>query len=201
MVRIRLPNGVVDAGQLRLVADLAERHARGIVDLTVRQNFQLHWVSSEALPDVLDALRASGITTMGACGDVTRNVVGCPLAGVDADELIDASPLVAETTALLNGHGDFYNLPRKFKVSIAGCRSWCAYPELNDVGFTAVRDPRSGEVGFALRVGGGLSTDPYLARALDVFVRPAQVPDVVRGIAAVFRDSDVLRQHREKARL
>jgi sulfite reductase (ferredoxin) len=201
MVRIRIPNGVLQSAQLRTVADLAERHARGIVDLTVRQNFQLHWVSSEALPDVLDTLRASGITTMGACGDVTRNVIGCPLAGVDADELIDASPLVAETTALLNGHADFYNLPRKFKVSIAGCRSWCAYPEINDVGFTAVRDPRNGEVGFSLRVGGGLSTDPYLARRLDVFVRPDQVPTVVRGIAEVFRDSEVLRQHREKARL
>ena len=201
MVRIRIPNGVLDSGQLRTVADLAERHARGIIDLTVRQNFQLHWVSSEALPDVLETLRATGITTMGSCGDVTRNVVGCPLAGVDADELIDASPLVASTTALLNGHGDFYNLPRKFKVSIAGCRSWCAYPEINDVGLTAVRDPRSGEVGFSLRVGGGLSTEPQLARRLDVFVRPDQVPAVVRGVAEVFRDSDVLREHREKARL
>ena len=85
MVRIRIPNGVVDAAQLRTIAALAERHARGIVDITVRQNFQLHWVTSEALPDVLDMLRATGITTMGACGDVTRNVIGCPLAGVDDD--------------------------------------------------------------------------------------------------------------------
>ena len=201
MVRIRIPNGVVDAAQLRVIAGLAERHARGVLDLTVRQNVQLHWVTSEDLPDVLDALRASGITTMGSCGDVTRNVVGCPLAGVDRDELIDASPLVASTTALLNGNSDFYNLPRKFKVSIAGCRSWCAYPEINDVGLTAVRHPRTGEVGFSLRVGGGLSTEPQLARRLDVFVRPDQVPAVVRGVAEVFRDSDVLREHREKARL
>jgi sulfite reductase (ferredoxin) len=201
MVRIRIPNGVLDAAQARAVAELAERHARGIIDLTVRQNFQLHWITSEALPDVLDTLRATGITTMGACGDVTRNVIGCPLAGVDGDELIDASPLVAASTALLNGHADFYNLPRKFKVSIAGCRSWCAYPEINDVGLTAVRDPRTGEVGFSLRVGGGLSTEPQLARRLDVFVRPEQVPAVVRGVAEVFRGSAVLREHREKARL
>lgn len=201
MVRVRLPNGMLDARQVRVVADLAERHARGVVDITVRQNFQLHWVTIESLPVVLEGLRDSGITTMGACGDVTRNVVGCPLAGVDAGELIDASPLVAETTALLNGHPSFYNLPRKFKVSIAGCRSWCAYPEINDVGLTAVRAPRSGEVGFSLRVGGGLSTDPHLGRRLDVFVRPDQVPAVVRGVAEVFRDSDVLREHREKARL
>jgi sulfite reductase (ferredoxin) len=201
MVRVRIPNGVLEARQVRVVADLAERHALGVVDITVRQNFQLHWVTIEGLPEVLEALRDSGITTMGACGDVTRNVVGCPLAGVDADELIDASPLVASTTRLLNGDPAFYNLPRKFKVSIAGCRLWCAYPEINDVGLTALRHPRTGEVGFSLRVGGGLSTDPHLGRRLDVFVRPDEVPAVVRGVAEVFRDSDVLREHREKARL
>jgi sulfite reductase (ferredoxin) len=201
MLRIRIPNGVVDAARLHTIATLAERHARGIVDLTVRQNVQLHWIEAQALPEVLTTLRDSGLTSMGACGDVTRNVVGCPLAGVDADELLDASPLVDETTALLNGHPDFYNLPRKFKVSIAGCRSWCAYPEINDVGMTAVRDPRSAEIGFSLRVGGGLSTDPHLGRRLDVFVPPVHVPAVVRAVAEVFRDSDVLREQREKARL
>jgi sulfite reductase (ferredoxin) len=201
MLRIRIPNGVVDAARLRTIATLAERHARGIVDLTVRQNVQLHWIEAAALPEVLTTLRDSGLTSMGACGDVTRNVVGCPLAGVDGDELVDASPLVEETTALLNGHPDFYNLPRKFKVSIAGCRSWCAYPEINDVGMTAVRDPRSGEVGFSLRVGGGLSTDPHLGRRLDVFVPPRHAAAVVRAVAEVFRDSDVLREQREKARL
>jgi sulfite reductase (ferredoxin) len=201
MVRIRIPNGILDAAQARTMADLAERHGRGLVDITVRQNFQLHWVTIDSLPEVLETLRESGITTMGACGDVVRNVVGCPLAGVDADEVIDASPLVSEVSALLNGHPAFYNLPRKFKVSIAGCRSWCAYPEINDVGLTAVRDPRSGEVGFSLRVGGGLSTDPHLGRRLDVFVRPAEVAAVVRGVAEIFRDTDVLRERREKARL
>jgi sulfite reductase (ferredoxin) len=211
MVRVRIPNGVIDARQARVVADLADRHALGVVDITVRQNFQLHWVTIEGLPDVLETLRDSGITTMGACGDVVRNVIGCPLAGVDADELIDASPLVAETTALVNGHPAFYNLPRKFKTSIAGCPVWCAYPEINDVGLTAVRHPRSGAVGFSLRVGGAPgpppragpphSTDPHLGRRLDVFVRPDQVPAVVRGVAEVFRDSEVLREHREKARL
>ncbi len=201
MVRVRIPNGVLEAAQVKTIATLAERYARGIVDITVRQNFQFHWVTIEGLPEVLETLRDSGITTMGACGDVTRNVVGCPLAGVDGDELIDASPLVASVTTLLNGHPAFYNLPRKFKVSISGCRSWCAYPEINDVGMTAVRDPRTGAVGFSLRVGGGLSTDPHLGRRLDVFVRPEQVPAVVRGVAEVFRDSNVLREHREKARL
>ncbi|MGH7278615.1 MAG: nitrite reductase, partial [Candidatus Rokuibacteriota bacterium] len=201
MIRVRVPNGILSAPQLSLLADLAERHARGVADLTVRQNVQLHWVTVEDLPVVMQALWRSGLTSLGACGDVTRNVTGCPLAGVDADEIVDASPLVLEATRLLNGNPDFYNLPRKYKITITGCRAWCSYPEINDVGLTALRHPASGEVGFSLRVGGGLSTDPHLGRRLDVFVRPDQVPDVVRGVAEVFRDSAVLREHREKARL
>jgi sulfite reductase (ferredoxin) len=201
MVRIRIPNGFLDARQLRTVADLAERHGRGVADLTVRQNIQLHWVSVAALPDVLGRLSACGLVTLGACGDVTRNVTGCPVAGLDADEVWDASPLVHATTAMLAGSPEFYNLPRKFKVSITGCRSWCTYPEINDVGFTALRHPATGEPGFSLRVGGGLSTDPRLGTRLDAFVRPDQVAAVLKGVAELFKDADELRQNREKARL
>jgi len=201
MVRIRIPNGVLASRQLRTIADLADRHGRGVADITVRQNFQLHWVTLEALPEVFQALWLQGVTTMGSCGDVTRNVTGCPVAGLDADELIDASPLVLQATELVNGNGAFYNLPRKFKVSISGCRSWCTYPEINDIGLTAVRHPETGEVGFALRVGGGLSTDPHLAVKLDAFVPRDRVLAVFQAIAEIFRDSDVLRQNRERARL
>ena len=201
MIRIRIPNGALAAHQLRTLAHLAERHGRGVADLTVRQNVQLHWVPIEDLPTVFETLWRTGITTLGACGDVTRNVTGCPVAGVDADELIDASPFVHEATRLLNGNPDFYNLPRKFKVTITGCRSWCVYPEINDVGLTAVRHPDSGEIGFSVRVGGGLSTDPHLGVRLDAFVRQREVVPVVRGVAEIFRDSDVLRLNREKARL
>ena len=201
MVRIRMPNGVLDSRQLRTIADLAERHGRGIADITVRQNFQLHWVTLEGLPAVFEALWLRDVTTMGACGDVTRNITGCPVAGLDADELIDASPLVQEATELVNGNADFYNLPRKFKVSISGCRAWCAYPEVNDIGLTAVRHPVSGEVGFAVRVGGGLSTDPHLGVRLDAFVPRSRVIAVFRAIAEIFRDSEALRQNRERARL
>ena len=201
MVRIRIPNGVLESPQLRTIADLAEWHGGGVADITVRQNIQLHWVTLESLPEVFRALWLQGVTTMGSCGDVTRNVTGCPVAGLAADELLDASPLVLEATALVNGNADFYNLPRKFKVSISGCRAWCTYPEINDIGFTAVRHPATGEIGFAVRVGGGLSTDPHLGVKLDAFVTRAQALAVFRAIAEIFRDSDVLRQNRERARL
>ncbi len=201
MVRIRIPNGLLLSHQLRTIADLAEKHARGIGDLSVRQNIQLHWLTIESLPSLFQNLWRAGITTVGACGDDTRNITGCPLAGVDADEIVDASPLVYAATLMLNGNPEFYNLPRKYKICISGCRMWCAYPEINDIGMTAVRHPDSGEIGFSLRVAGGLSTNPHLAVRLNAFVHWNQVLPVVRGITEVFRDSDCLRQDREKARL
>ncbi|MGA8029511.1 MAG: nitrite reductase [Bryobacteraceae bacterium] len=203
MVRIRLPGGLLLSHQLRTIADLADQYGRGVADITVRQNFQLHWIPCEALPDVFERLWTCGLTTMAACGDDTRNITGCPLAGVDADEICDASPLIAPTTDMLVGNPEFYNLPRKYKICITGCRSWCCYPEINDVGLTATKRTTGGqeEIGFSLRVGGGLSAEPYFARRLNAFVRWHQVPAVVLGVTRIFRDADVLRQHRERARL
>ncbi|MGA6961418.1 MAG: hypothetical protein WBY38_18540, partial [Candidatus Acidiferrales bacterium] len=162
-----------------------------------------HWVTIEALPEILDRLHSMGLTTMGACGDVVRNITGCPLAGLDADEIFDASPIALELTRQLAGNSQFYNLPRKFKVSITGCHLWCSYPEINDVALTATTRRRNGsiETGFSLRVAGGLSTEPHLAVRLNAFIAPQQALQVVRGVAEIFRESEVLRQSREQARL
>jgi sulfite reductase (ferredoxin) len=203
MVRIRIPNGLMRSEQVRTIANLAEKYGRGVADITVRQNIQLHWVTIESLPDVLQSLWNVGLTTTGACGDVARNITGCPLAGLDGDEIIDASPLALQIDRELGGNSEFYNLPRKFKISITGCRHWCSYPEINDIGLTATTRRRTGksEVGFTMRVGGGLSTNPHLAVALDAFIKPDQVIKVVHGVAEIFRASEVLRVSREKARL
>jgi len=200
MVRIRVPNGLLLANQVRTIAEATRKYARDQADITVRQNIQLHWVRIEDLPDLLESLWRAGLTTMGSCGDDVRNIVGCPLAGVDGDEIYDASHLVEEATKQFVGNAEFYNLPRKFKICITGCNAWCSYPEINDVGLTAVRQS-DGEVGFSLRVAGGLSTDPHLAQRLNAFVLPHQVLPVLTGIAKIFRDSDVLRESRERARL
>jgi sulfite reductase (ferredoxin) len=203
MVRIRIPNGLLRSDQVRAVADIAERHARSVADITVRQNFQLHWVTLESLPEVLESLWHAGLTTTGACGDVARNITGCPVAGLDADEIVDASPLALAIDRELGGVAEFYNLPRKFKISITGCKSWCSYPEINDVALTASTRKRRGaiETGFSLRVGGGLSTDPHIALRLNAFVQWDQVVPVARGVAEIFRASQILRQSRDKARL
>ncbi len=203
MVRIRVPNGLLNSAQVRAVASAAERYAQGIADITVRQNFQLHWITIEDLPDLLESLWQAGLTTLGSCGDVTRNITGCPVAGLDAEEILDASPLAIELDHFFVGNGDFYNLPRKFKISLTGCSSWCSYPEINDVGLTGIRRKTRGaeEEGFSLRVAGGLSTQPHLGVRLNAFVAKNQVLPVVRTIAELFRDADVLRHSREQARM
>lgn len=203
MVRIRIPNGLLRSDQLRAIAGLTQRYGRSIADLTVRQNIQLHWATIEALPEILEELWRVGLNTMGACGDVTRNITGCPVAGVDADEICDASSLAIEADRMLAGNTEFYNLPRKFKISITGCRVWCPYPEINDIGLTAITRVVAGksEIGFGLRVGGGLSTEPYLGAPLNAFVRWNQVLPVIKSVAELFRDSAALREHRERARL
>ena len=182
MMRIGMPNGIVTASQLRVIADVARTHARNLADITTRQNIQLHWLTIEAIPEVVDALDRIGLSPKGACGDVVRNVTGCPLAGIARDEIIDASPLAREIAQSLVANPEFYNLPRKFKMSATGCAVWCSYPEINDVAFTAVR--RASEVGYTVRVGGGLSSDPHLAVPLDAFIPASQAVNVAKTVTA-----------------
>jgi len=199
MMRIGIPNGILKASQLRVIGGLTRKYARNLADITVRQAIQLHWLTIEDLPEVVDALDAIGLSPKGACGDVVRNVTGCPLAGVAADELIDASPVALEIAHLLTANPSFYNLPRKFKICATGCPSWCSHPEINDIGLTAVK--YKDEVGFSLRVGGGLSNEPHLALRLDAFVLPHQAVRVAEAVAEVFRDQQGLRESRDRARL
>jgi sulfite reductase (ferredoxin) len=199
MLRVPLPNGILRAAQARVLAGIARRHGRNLADITVRQNIQFHWLTIESLPEILESLDAIGLSPRGACGDVVRNVTGCPLAGIAHDELVDASPLALEITRALRGNDDFYNLPRKFKISVTGCPVWCSYPEINDIALTAVL--RGDEVGYSVRVGGGLSNEPHLAVRLNAFVRQDQAVEVVRAIVEIFRDSHVLRESRDRARL
>jgi sulfite reductase (ferredoxin) len=199
MMRVGIPNGIVSASQLRTIGEITRKHARNLADITVRQNIQLHWLTIESLPEVVDALDAIGLSPKGACGDVVRNVTGCPLAGVAHDEILDASPLALEIANLLTANPDFYNLPRKFKISVTGCPSWCSYPEINDIALTPVK--HNGQVGYSLRVGGGLSSEPHLALRLDAFVLPHQALQVVKVITEIFRDQQGLRENRSRARL
>lgn len=187
MMRIRIPGGALTSAQLDAVGRISERYGRDIADVTDRQNIQLHWIRIEDVPRIWEDLEAVGLTTTEACGDTPRNLLGCPLAGIDASEIIDASAVLHEANARLVGDPDFSNLPRKFKISISGCAHQCAQHEINDIGLSGARGP-GGAPGFDLWVGGGLSTNPMFAKRLGAFVRPEQVADVVLGITGVFRD-------------
>lgn len=203
MQRIALPNGLLTARQLRGIANITAKYARGIGDVTTRQNIQLHWLTIQSLPVVAEELEKIGLSSKGACGDVVRNVTGCPLAGLDGHEIIDASPLAVEIAHKLGGNAEFYNLPRKFKISVSGCPIWCSYPEINDVALTALRRVKDGqeEIGYSLRVGGGLSNEPHLAVRLPAFIPQDKAFEAVRTVCEIFKDSDVLRESRTSARI
>ncbi len=200
MVRIRIPGGRLKASQLAAIGTLSRLYARGTADITVRQNIQFHWVRPEDLRPLFDGLSAAGLTTQGACGDDTRNITSCPVSDLVSEEREADRRLLLEINAALNGNPLFYNLPRKFKITFAGCPCGCTYPEINDVGLLPVTHPLHG-AGYAFRVGGGLATRPHLSLLLPRFFSPKAVVPALVAIATLFRDRDELRQSRERARL
>jgi sulfite reductase (ferredoxin) len=203
MMRIALPNGILTSAQLRVIAEVTKKHANNLADITTRQNIQLHWLTIQDLVEVVDALNTVGLSTKGACGDVVRNVTGCPLAGLDSHELLDASPFAVEIAHKLNGNTDFGNLPRKFKFTVSGCPLWCSFPEINDAALTAIKRTVDGkeEIGFTLRVGGGLSNEPHIAERIPAFIRQDQAVAVATATAEIFRDAGILRENRTRARI
>jgi sulfite reductase (ferredoxin) len=199
MMRLGIPNGLLTAHQLRVIGGLTQKYARNLADITTRQSIQLHWLTIESLPEIVAALTEIGLSPKGTCGDVVRNVTGCPIAGLDGHELVDASPLAVEIAQRLTANPEYYNLPRKFKVTVSGCPVWCSYPEINDVALTAIQ--RGDEVGYTLRVGGGLSTEPHIAVRIPVFIPQSKAIEVVEAVLRIFKEQTNLRENRTRARL
>jgi sulfite reductase (ferredoxin) len=199
MMRIRIDGGRMTTEQLRAIAWASETFGRDIADVTDRQNVQLHWIRIEDVPAIFERIEATGLTTSEACGDTPRVILGCPLAGVAADELIDASPEIAQIRELYIGSPEFSNLPRKYKTSVSGCAHHCTNPEINDISFVGVTHPELGP-GYDLQVGGGLSTNPMFAKRLGAFVTPGGVATAWAGVTALFREYGY-RRSRNHARL
>ncbi|MCW2715008.1 MAG: sir [Frankiales bacterium] len=199
MFRIRIDGGQLTNEQLSTIGEVATMYGRDVADITDRQNVQLHWIRIEDVPAIWERLDAVGLDTTEACGDCPRVIVGCPLAGVDGHEILDASGVLQEVRDRYIGDPAFSNLPRKFKTSISGCPVHCTNHEINDVAFVGVQLP-DGTVGYDLWVGGGLSTNPKLGLRLGVFVEPARVAEVWAGVTSVFRDYGY-RRSRMHARL
>lgn len=197
LMRTKLPGGQINAVQAKKLSQLAERYGRGFCDITTRQTIQMHWLRIEDIPNIFAELDSVGITTSGACGDDTRNVVGCPVAGIDPDEIIDGSRELHQVSQALTNNREFSNLPRKFKISLSGCCIQCAQPDINCMGFFGLK--RGTEVGYGIKVGGGLSSAPHLAQTLPVFIKPEQVWPVSKAVAEIFRDEGY-RAKRNRAR-
>jgi ferredoxin-nitrite reductase len=195
MMRVKVPGGVLTPEQTEVIGTIASDFARGpipnphfgnnFLDLTTRQDVQMHWIEMKNVPEVWRRLEEVGITTVQACGDSARNVLCCPVSGLDRDEVIDAFPVAQAISAYFTGNREYANLPRKFKMSVTGCLEDCAQAEINDVGMLPAR-LEDGTVGFNLRVGGGLSDGPRIASDIDVFVRPEEAVEITRSIAQVF---------------
>ncbi|WP_369251720.1 nitrite/sulfite reductase [Geodermatophilus amargosae] len=199
MMRARIDGGQLTSEALRVLGGISTEFGRDVADVTDRQNVQYHWIRIEDVPEIWRRLESVGLSTMEACGDVPRVMLGCPLAGVLEDEVLDATDVIAETVAKYVGNPEFSNLPRKWKTSMSGCVDHCTEPEIDDVSFVGVVNG-DGEAGYDLWVGGGLSTNPMFAQRIGVFVRPEQVTDVWAACTSIFRDYGYRRQ-RNRARI
>ncbi|TSE00048.1 nitrite/sulfite reductase [Skermania sp. ID1734] len=197
MMRIRTDGGKLNVDQVRTIAGISKEFARDTADISDRQNIQLHWVEIENVPEIWRRLDAVGLQTTEACGDCPRGMLGSPLAGLAVDEVLDASPALAEIKRRYIGDPAFANLPRKFKTAVSGLQD--VVHEINDVSFVGVVHPEHGP-GLDLWVGGGLSTNPMLAQRLGVWVPLDEVPEVWAGVVGIFRDYGY-RRLRSKARL
>lgn len=196
MLRTRIAGGILTADQAEVIADVAREFSERpdgdtdpdhFVEITTRQNIQLHWLLFEKLPELWDRYDAVGLTSLSACGSSLRNVTSCAVAGLRADEWLDARPAVAAVTRLALEDQEFSAfLPRKFKVAVSGCRTDCVIARVNCLAFVPAR--LGGMTGYAVLAGGGLSDYPRLASDLDIFVEPVQVEAVVRAALGLYRD-------------
>jgi len=199
MLRVKIPSGILTPAKLRAIGEVANRYGRGDAELTTRQCIQLHWLELAALPDVFADLEAAGITSAGGCGDTVRNITGCPVAGLAADELFDSTPVLDAAVAEFYGNPAWANLPRKHKYSIASCPDRCNAPEINCVSLVGV--VHEGRDGYAVQVGGGLSSVPRIARDLGVFVAKDEANEILGAVTSVWSEDLKYRMSRVKARL
>ena len=199
MMRVRIDGGRLTTEQLRVIGEISATYARGTADVTDRQNVQFHWIRVEDVPAIWARLEAVGLDTMEACGDSPRVILGSPVAGIAADEIVDGSDAIDEIKRRYIGDPAYSNLPRKFKTSVSGHPSQDVAPEVNDVSFVGTTHPEHGP-GFDLWVGGGLSTNPMLAQKLGVWIPLDDVADVWEGVISIFRDYGY-RRLRSRARL
>lgn len=189
MQRIKIPFGGVTPEQLDTLAELAEEYSDGVLHVTTRQDFQLHYVHIDDTPNLMRRLAAVGITTREACGNSVRNVTACPIAGVCRSEAFDVTPYAKASAKFMLGHPDAQGFGRKFKIAFSGCRQEaCALTNMHDMGCIAVTRTENGQQkrGFEVYVGGGLGAVPQQAKLLEAFVPEDELLPLTQAIGRVF---------------
>jgi sulfite reductase (ferredoxin) len=189
MMRIKVPFGGLSIEQMELLAELADEYSDGILHVTTRQDFQLHYVHIDDTPDLMRRLASVGITTREACGNSVRNVTACPLAGVCHDEPFDVTPYSNAMAQFLLGHDDVQDFGRKFKVAFSGCEQHaCGLVWMHDLGLLAQTKVVDGETqrGFRVLVGGGLGSVPHMAKVLSEFTPEDQIMPLAQAVSRVF---------------
>jgi ferredoxin-nitrite reductase len=203
MMRVRIPNGITTATQLRAIAEISGEFGKGFADITTRQQIQLRWFTIHDVPQIWERLNAVGLITLQTGMDNIRNVVGCPVAGLTPNELFDASPVVKEFTELFVGDKAYTNLPRKFNVTITACKDACTHAEAQDIALTPATKQIDGveTKGFNVAVGGKMGSGGFrIASPLDLFVTAEEAAAICSHIVLIFRDYGA-RELRTKARL
>lgn len=199
MMRIKIPGGYLKPYQLRAIGDIASRHGKNYGEISTRQNIQLHWIRLDDLPVIFDYLRANDLTTAGGCGDTVRNITGCPVADIDRHALFDVQPLLMEAARFFYGNREYSDLPRKHKITIAACPFQCNAPEIHCIALIGVI--KEGRKGFAVRIGGGLSSTPRISKDMGVFVPYEKAIEVLRAVIDCWKENPRYRLSRVKARL
>lgn len=198
MQRLKIPGGLLDGAQLETLAEIADTYGRGIAHITTRQDLQFHWIDLDRVMEIYERLHTVGISTRGACSDSVRNVTACPDAGIAPGEAFDVSPYVLALHAYFLFNPLNLTLPRKFKIAVSGCDADCAQGAINDIGLYAHR--RGGDVGFTVHAGGGLSSQPFLARPVRDFLPAADLLIMCEAIVRVQHRYGE-RKNRKKARM
>jgi sulfite reductase (ferredoxin) len=185
MLRVKLEGGYLNAKQVQTLGEISVAYGRESGDLTTRQDIQFHWLKIEDLPTILEKLSSVGLSVLGASGDCPRNIVSCPVNGIDSHQIDDVRDVVLALNNLYRGNPDFSNLPRKFKIGVSGCNKHCIQHEVQDLGFTAVKN--GDEIRFSVSVGGGQASNRRITDHIG-YVKRRDIVKIAEAVARIYRD-------------
>ncbi|MDI3510095.1 MAG: sulfite reductase hemoprotein beta-component [Betaproteobacteria bacterium] len=206
MLRVAVPYGEINSAQLRVLAQLArefdhkEAHDTSkanaaLADVpslpdrcahfTTRQNVQFNWIPLHRAADAMDLLASVNLHGIQTSGNCIRNITTDALAGIAVDEVADPRPFAEIMRQWSTLHPEFAFLPRKFKIAITGAREDRAATPWHDVGLRLLRNV-DGDLGFQVRVGGGMGRTPIIGSVIREFLPWHQILNYLEAIVRAY---------------